>query len=272
MISILAKDLHLMFKQVAPHMDDPENGLPFISSIRLESRDGWLYAVATDRFTVGAARRPITDGGNGTGHIPAYLVPAVEAVLGAAADHGDKVSLTLPTDDGQLVLTVPGQEKLAVEYEPADYKGFPNWRKILHDALTAEPCTIPIAGLTTSFLARWQHAAEKLAFWQSAPNKPLVFLDHDGYFAGMQMPTRADDKREDAAHGWIDATVPTATVDGSTYDLDKTWSDKHGDPWTYSGKDTPDGMPLMVIDGIEDDPHPLDRLVWTYGPLYARDL
>jgi hypothetical protein len=278
-ITILAENLQRMFQQVTPHMDDPEDGHPFIASVRLESRDGWLYTVATDRYTIAATRRSVLNDGPRAGNIPAHLVPAFTAFLDAASSYGDDVTLTLPPAGAKgacsLELATTGRKELTVEYEADSYKDFPDWRKLLHGALTAEPGTVPITGFTTEYLARWQHAAERLVAWQEAGHKPIVFVDLVGEFVGMQMPTSAHrdgTKREDVASAWTAATAPTAEVDGSIYDLDRTWSDKHGDPWTYSGKDTPDGMPLMVIDGIEDDPHPLDRLVWTYGPLYARGL
>lgn len=274
MISIPATDLHRMFEQVTPHMDDPDNYAPAISSIRLESRDAWLYAAATDRYTFAIARREIVPDGNRTGNVPGHLVPAITAWLKVGATNSDTVSLSLPVDDrpAPITFTAPGRGKLTIEYDADDYKDFPDWRPILRPALTATPGVIPVTGFNTTFLARWQHAADKLAVWQEAPGKPIVLLDELGYFAGLHCPIRYDrDKttREGLAEEWITATARTTTVDGLTYDLDKTWADRHGDPWTYSGKDCPDGMPLMVIDGIEDDPHPLDRLISQYGPLYA---
>jgi hypothetical protein len=95
----------------------------------------------------------------------------------------------------------------------------------------------------------------------------MVLVDEQGYFAGLHMPIRDEVTREDVAADWIAATTRTATVDGLAYDLERTWEDRHGDPWTYSGKDTPGGMPLMVLDGIEDDPYPLDQLIAQYGPI-----
>lgn len=267
MISIPATDLQRMFQQVTPHMSDDEY-IPVIHTVRLEARDGWLYVIATDRYTFAAGRRPVVGEYNSTGHIPGRLVPAVAAWLDGVSESGDTVSLSLPAKDA-LIFTAPGRGKLIIECDADDYEKFPDWRKMLHEALTAAPRLVPVTGFTTRFLTRWQHAAEKLAAWQEAPGKPLVLLDSDGYFAGMQMPVRFAIPREDLATGWIAATVRTATVDGLTYDLDKTWEDVHGDPWAYSGKDCPDGMPLMVLDGIEDDPHPLDRLITQYGPLYA---
>lgn len=274
MISIAASDLHRMFQQVTPHMLDPEEYLPVISSVRLEVRDGWLYVAATDRFTFAVARREILPDGNRIGHVPGHLVAALTAWLDGAAQLGDTVSLSLPTDDrpnSTLSFAAPGRGAFTVEYDADDYKGFPEWRRIFHRALTAAPIAVPVTGFTTRFLARWQHAAERLTVWQEAPRKPFVFLSEDGNFAGLHCPTRYpdDQTREDTARDWIAATTPTATVDGRTYDLTRTWSDRHGDPWTYSGKDCPDGMPLMVIDGIEDDPHPLDQLISTYGPLHS---
>ncbi|MEW2300236.1 phiSA1p31-related protein [Streptomyces sp. NPDC006655] len=277
-ITINAKDLRRMFEQVTPHMDDPENWVPVISSIRLESRDGWLYAVASDRYTIAVARCPIVAERSCVGHIPGRLVAAFTALVDAAAECADDVTLTLPPVAAEgmctLKLSTVGRKQLTVEYEPDDYKTFPDWRKVLYSVLTAQPGQIPLTGFTTRFLARWQHAGEKLIVWQEAGDKPMLLLGDDR-FVGLQMPTSAyrdGAKREEIAAAWTAATVPTAVVHGFTYDLDKTWEDRHGDPWTYSGNEMPDGMPLMVIEGIEDDPHPLDRLIDQYGPLYAADL
>lgn len=274
MISIESKSLRRMFEQVTPHMDDDEDYLPVISTVRLEARDGWLYAVATDRYTIGVSRREAVTDGNLTGHVPGPLVPAVAAWLDSAAGNSENVSLSLPADDhpAPIILTAPGRGELVIDYDADDYEKFPNWRKILHEALTAEPSIVPLTGYTTKLLTRWQHAASKLVAWQEAPGKPLVLLDELGYFAGLHMPVnfhRQGLTRDDVAKAWIAATTHYATVDGLDYDLSKTWADKHGDPWTYSGKDCPDGTPLMVIEGIEDDPHPLDRLIGQYGPIYV---
>ncbi|MFF9898473.1 phiSA1p31-related protein [Streptomyces longispororuber] len=273
MISIEASTLHRMLEQVSPHMDDPENYLPVISSIRLETRDGWLYAVASDRFTLAAARRPILDEGARHGHVPGHLVPALTAWLSAEAGLGSTVGLTLPgravDNTYQVLLTTSGHGSFEIEYDADAYAKYPDWRKHLRKALAAQPGVVDITGFTTEFLARWQQAATKLVAWQTGPREPVVFLDEDGHFAGLHMPFLHEESRHRAAADWIEATARRATVDGRTYDLDLTWEDAHGDPWTYSGEDCRDGTPLMVMDGIEDDPHPLDRLITQYGPLHA---
>jgi hypothetical protein len=275
MISIPASDLRRMFKQVTPHMHNPDGYLLVTSTVRLEARDGWLYAVATDRYTIAVARHEIGGTFNQTGHIPGRLVPALTTWLDGLAAGGHTVSIDLPVDEEEcgVVLAAKGLGNFTVRYDAAEYGKFPGWRKLLHAALTCEPGPIPLTGFTTSFLARWQHAAKELITWQEAPGKPLVLVDKDGTFAGLHMPVGYHNDpsvtRRTAAGSWIAATVHTATVHGLTYHLDETWLDVHGDPWTYSGKDCPDGMPLMVIEGIEDDPHPLDRLIAQYGPLTA---
>ena len=273
MISIDASTLHRMLQQVTPHMLDADEHLPVICSVRLEARDGWLYAAATDRYTYAISRREIVTSSNHlVGHLPGHYVPAVMSWLNAAATNGHTVGLTLPiTKDAPVTFTSPSDHQLNVGYDADDYAKFPDWRPLFRAALTAEPNAIPLTGFTTKFLPRWQHAAAKLVTWQAGGDKPLLLLDELGYFIGMQMPVgfaKNGMRRKDVATGWLAATARTATVDGLTYDLDKTWLDAHGDPWTYSGKDA-DNVPLMVMDGIEEDPHPLDQLITQYGPLYA---
>lgn len=273
MFDIESSALRRMIQQVTPHMDDPDNYMPILSSVRFEARDGWLYALATDRYTFAASRREIVHTGDITAHVPGPAVPTLTAWLDEVAEHAGRVGiafLDVRDDAGAIVFTAAGHGQLQVEYEDHVSAKFPDWRKLFHSALTAESGIVPASGVTTKFLARWAHAADKLVIWQEAPRKPIVFLDLLGQFAGMQMPITADvASRDELAPQWISATKPRATVDGVTYDLDVTWEDRDGDPWTYSGNDTPDGMALMVVDGIADDAHPLDRLIQQYGPLSA---
>lgn len=54
------RELHELIAPVIPHAGtDPE--LPELGVIRLEVRDDVLYAVATDRYTMAATRRPTDD-------------------------------------------------------------------------------------------------------------------------------------------------------------------------------------------------------------------
>jgi len=272
MISITASELRRMLQQVTPHMSDPEDGLPVISCIQFQARAGWLYAAATDRYTIAVSRREVATTENLTGYIPGHLVPALTAWLDGLANLGEAVGLTLPVveDPAEVVLTSSGLGNFTVQYDTGDFEKFPDWRKILHAALTCEPGPIPLTGFTAKFLARWQHAAEKLITWQEAPGKPLVLLDELGYFAGLHMPIgyhRDGMTRQKAVGSWIAATVRTATVDGFTYHLDRSWTDRDGDVWTYTGDDYLDGTPLMAIEGLEEDPHPLDSVITMFGPL-----
>lgn len=271
MISIEAKDLHRMLQQVTPHMADPDEYLPALACIRVEATDdGWLYAVATDRYTLAVARHETLADTSGIGYLPAQLVPAVTAWLAQAAEHGQAVKLALPTHDQQAIaLRAPGSGRLSIETDTNGHKGVPNWRTLLHAQLKAEPVAVPLTGFTTRFLARWQQADLKVHAWQAGPHRPLIVAAESGDFLGLQMPVRSELTQGEATPGWLAATAPRATVDGTTYRLDRSWKDRDGDPWTYSGKDTTDGMPLMVVDGFEEDPHPLDRLIAWYGPLHT---
>lgn len=274
MITLQPPDLHRMIQQVSPHMDDPAHCNPVLSSIRVEARDGWLYAIATDRYTFAVARRKITmtdpDDSPAVGHIPGHLMTAATAWLAGAAESGEPVHLTLPAAPGDPVVLAQGGAQFHTPFDPDNYKSYPDWRNLFRTALTAEPTTIPLTGFTTKLLTRWQHADTKLIAWQPDANLPVLLLSEDGTFAGLHMPVmyvRDGMSRQEAASPWVTVTART-TIDGTEYDLGATWLDRHGDPWTYSGKDTTRlGVPLMVLGDITDDPHPLDRVVREYGPL-----
>lgn len=264
MTAILAAELHAAIKQVVPHMSDNDT-LPVINSIHLEVADGYLFATATDRFTIATARADVATEAKWTNvHIPAEQLATVQEWLKAALG-----TVTIDIAEANDATAVTFQAKgssLRVEYNARAYKRFPDWRKLLLKALgDAKP--VPMTGVTTKYLARWEKAAKTMQYWQSRPDAPIVFMDEMGHFLGMQMPVVHNVTREDLLAKWKSVMAPKALNDGQEYRLDIQWADAQGDPWEYTGRDTRDGEPLMRLVGIEDDDHPLGKVITEFGPL-----
>ncbi|WP_326739097.1 DNA polymerase III subunit beta family protein [Streptomyces sp. NBC_01022] len=267
MTHIAASDLHRMIEQVTPHMSDDDT-LPVINAIHLEARNHDLTAVATDRYTIGVGRTNLVDGDRWTALIPAVELASVTAWLKIAETTTVSIVAGFGVNEGDSTLTFSGNGgSLRIAYPTSHYGHFPNWRSLLRDALNGDPQAVPLSGLTTKFLDRWQHADKTLHFFQAGPKKPLVFLDDTGDFIGMQMPINNEQvTRTQLASRWSATLTRFAYFEGEGYNLDIQWADKQGDPWEYTGNDRI-GEPLMRLVGIEDDDHTLASVIAMFGPL-----
>lgn len=264
MTTIAAAELHHMLGQVLPHMSE-DITLPVINSVHIEARDGYLFASATDRYTMGIARTAITTSDRWTNvFIPAEHIPTVNSWLEATIG---TVTLTVIRDEDEATLVLTGKSgTLRIDYDGRSYRHLPNWRTVLRDQLNAEPQLVPLTGFTTKYLARWEKAASVLQGWQYGAYGALVLMDEMGGFLGMQMPVRHEISRDDLVAKWRGSLARYATVDGQEYNLESRWADEQGDPWEYTGRDR-FGEPLMRLVGIDDDDHTLAAVIATFGPL-----
>ncbi|MEU5979411.1 phiSA1p31-related protein [Streptomyces sp. NPDC047315] len=267
MTSVSVRDLRRILRQVAPHMGTDDT-LPVLAAIRLEAHDGWLYAVATDRYTLAAARTQIVAADDWRAPLPGGELPSVLAWLKHQSTLADTVSLATAGHDGQTSLDLTSSTgHLRVTTTDRNHSRFPDWRDMLRTQLTAERGPVPVTAFTTPYLARWEHAEERLIAWQTSPTKPLLLASEGGDFLGMQMPVSLHGvDHASVAAGWVDCLTRTAVVDGQTYRLDVRWVDRDGDPWEYAGWDL-DGKPLMRVSGLDGDEHTLAELIAGFGPI-----
>lgn len=264
MTTCTAADLRRMLGRVSPHMSTDDT-LPVINSVRLEQREGYLFALATDRYTMAIARTAVVNDEVWQANIPAELLKAVTSWLKtqsgsiemAPQRDGDLTALTFSSIDGSLRITT----------DPVAYKGFPRWQTIAARALTTDP-SAGVTSYTSRYLSRWESGAEVLHSWQTGPHRPVVFMDGDGDFLGIHMPVRTEDiDSVSLAQPWLKHLTPRAEVDGQEYRLDVQWSDKDGDIWEYTGRDSYDRQPWMRVVGIEDDDYSLTTVIEQYGPI-----
>lgn len=203
-----AHHLAAMLDQVRPHAHDRDD-LPAIAGVHLDSDGTHLHAVATDRFTIAAARRRLH---TGTTWAATIGTPHVDYLTGFAEAHNHRDTVTLDVTPGQL--TVSSNQGRVVM--PTVEGEFPNWRALFnkHLAQAAEP--IDIAGLNTRQIRRWENAGWRVQTFQNGPTKPLFIIGDD--LLGMQTAVRHDSgpNREALLADWAgslgDTTTPAAEL------------------------------------------------------------
>ncbi|MFD0074321.1 hypothetical protein ACFVIY_17990 [Streptomyces sp. NPDC127166] len=257
MTTILANDLQRMLKQVAPHVSSDET-LPTLTAVHLESRDGYLYAASTDRYTMAIARQPVLN----EGEWKASILNEHLASLTAWLKTESSTTIKLSADDETLTLSGPSN---SITLKTLTDHITPDWRKYLRQHLDTEVGPVPLSGVTAKYLGRWKDAAQMLHVWQASPSAPLIFMDRAGEFIGMQMPTKDEHTTRDGLiDAWSKSLTRYATVGDIRFNLDEDMVDRDGDPWTYSGKDL-GREPLVHLLGIEDDTFTLSTAVNEFG-------
>ncbi|GAA2803523.1 hypothetical protein [Streptomyces showdoensis] len=259
MTTILASDLQRMLKQAAPHAST-EDTIPALTAVHLESRDGYLYAVTTDRFTMAVARQSVLNTGEWKTSISGTHIPTLLSWLKTSTD----VSIQVTGGSVPTVVLSGTVNSLTVAALP-DSTVLPDWRRLFRKYFDMGLNPVPLSGVTPKYLARWKDAAQVLHLWQAAPGAALVFMDDRSEFIGMQMPIRNDHtSREELFDGWRKSLTRYVDVGDIRFNLDEDMVDKDGDPWKYSGEER-GGEPLVHLLGIEDDVFPLSTAVSQFG-------
>lgn len=190
--------------------DDTEE--PALNAVKLEIRDRMLFAVATDRYCMAVARCDLanTSGTGGqtaaetllNGGRAADLHRMLQGVTGTVDLWLTASRVSLDACDGRTSSwpTVPGSPE------------FPDWRALLHKALTAEPAELGDEfGLKPKFLPRFNLSDDvaddsfPLMFrWADNPNgSPLTLVTRGDWFIGAIMPFRiAEHHPRDVTSGW----------------------------------------------------------------------
>lgn len=215
-VTINAHQLKLLIDQTADHMGRESHEL--LHGIRLDVDSRYLYAVATDRYTIAAARYRLADSDQNqepwARTIPGDIVPAlrqwIDTMQGSEA-------VTISTAKARLVFDGPLADlSVATNTELA----YPDWRGLLRGiaAQTVEGEAFP--ALNTDFLPRWAAIKQSLRTRVTADRKPVLFLGED--FIGAQMPSNgggigpAKDQSFESAHSlWL----WTLAVGGADVDM-----------------------------------------------------
>jgi|GEM_PF-3696401 len=222
-IDLTTKDLHDLLTPVLPHTGtDPE--VPELGVIYLEVRGDVLYAVATDRYTMAAARHPLDESVDDAAVAISrddaaamlklfkfskkenpHLRLVIDKVPVPASPRGDTIDslgLTITAEDGtRLVLHGRGHGPLR------------GWRGLLRPVVE-RPLTpaSPILALTPAYLSRWGKAA--------GPGEVLTV--HVG-------PEPVDPVLVQVEHRVIGVLMPVGHLDAGEAVVGSPWPDELAD-------------------------------------------
>jgi hypothetical protein len=157
-----------------------------LNGIRLDVDATHLHAVASDRYTLAAARYRLTDDDQ-NGKPFARTIPAayLNSVREWITTQEGQTCITISATTGRLVLTTPDTQ---MSIPVTDDQEFPDWRGLLRTVLDQPSGEELFPALSAGFLARWSNAADNLRVRITAEDKAIAVFGDD--FIGAQMPTR----------------------------------------------------------------------------------
>ncbi|MFE3074165.1 hypothetical protein [Streptomyces sp. NPDC059247] len=213
-VTLNAHQLGRLLERTVGHIGD--EALPMLHGVLLEADATYLYAVATDRYTLAVARyrHHGLDGTPFARTLPARALPALRRWLTCLPGH-DPVTLTLTGHKARLAAP-QGEMSLTTD----DAQEYIDWRGLLRGIIkqtensdgTETACPV----LDTDKISRFGAADTRLRMWVSPGRTAALLAGED--FIGAQMPMRtmesgfptslADDL--DHLHTLWDATLTSA--------------------------------------------------------------
>lgn len=182
-VTINAHQLKLLLDKTVDHMGseyvEPLHGIRFDVDAR------YLYAVASDRYTLAVARYALNhddaDQEPFAALLPADHVESVRAWLRTmkGAEH-----IVLDVTDGRLAFK---GDKTEISTLVNTSLEFPDWRGLLRGIAALPLEEAPFPALNTDFLQRWSSTGQSLRTRVTADRKAVMFFGED--FIGAQMPT-----------------------------------------------------------------------------------
>jgi hypothetical protein len=231
-VTINAHQLGRLIDKTVNHMGseyvEPLHG------IRLDVDAKYLYAIASDRYTIAVARYQLNHGDQQqepwARTIPAEYLRSIREWIQSMKGAG---LITISTAKDRLVFEGPRTD-LSIAVSAG--LEFPDWRGVLRKQMeqAAEGETFP--ALNSGFLARFNHG-DIIRARMAGDDKPLLVFAED--FIGAQMPTRhagiypCKEESFDGAHkSWLwtlAAGTKDADMDGAAYEEDRPLYDVTAD-------------------------------------------
>ncbi|MFF8918391.1 hypothetical protein ACF08M_35095 [Streptomyces sp. NPDC015032] len=199
-VTINAHQLGRLISRTVDHVDDDDR-TPALHGIRLEADATFLYAAATDRYTIAAARYRHHSPGNEhqddtdtnaivpfARTLPTAALPALREWINTVPSH-DPVTVA-PDGDRLRFTSTSGEINIAVNPDAE----FIDWRGLLRGISEQTPetgaDTAPVfPALDTQLQARWKNADTVVRVRTTGDRQPLLVAGED--FLGAQMPCRA---------------------------------------------------------------------------------
>jgi len=205
-----ARDWHALVRPVLPHALNDKD-FPELSQVRIELGDQALYAVASDRYTLGAERRALHSRDQYQAMPPVHVRAAdlAASLKLFAYNKDDDPDLRVTIDSVPVSAEIVGEERLVsslgvtLESEDGgrlimhdrrtpDRDQLAHWRWLLHTAMRRPPGAV-LEGLSlgAAHLARWKDAVrggEVMRLYTGPKPADTVLVTVERHFAGLWVP------------------------------------------------------------------------------------
>jgi hypothetical protein len=197
-ITIADHTLSRLVAQTKPHMagkDDPEA----LQSICFDHDGTWLYAFATNRFTMAVSRTQVTGGDDKpwAAVVHRMQVPEIEAAIKLL----DAKPIELERTDTHLVLSGESGSRIAINLSQPDKEPM-SWRKYVLPLLEQKTAAAEMS-MTPKYFGAWKNLPGPVSMWCVGEMKPTLILASD--FIGMQMPVRTSEAHDLTVRRELDA-------------------------------------------------------------------
>jgi hypothetical protein len=207
-ISIANLTLSRLVNQAKPHMGD-RNDVETLQSITFDHDGSYLYAMATNRFTLGVSRTQLLKAEDEPWSAVIHRTQVQE--LAAAIKLLDTKPVNLERTETQLILSGESGSRIAINLlQPK--QGPLNWRKYLLPQLDKAAATAQMA-MTPKFFGAWKELPGPVQMWSVGEHQPTIIVAAD--FIGMQMPIRTSDSHDLTVRRELDAWKATKVDEAS---------------------------------------------------------
>ncbi|MEV8403570.1 hypothetical protein [Streptomyces niveus] len=157
-----------------------------LHGIRLDVDASHLHAVASDRYTIAAARYELNDTERNreafARTIPAAWLKPLREWLDAQAGN---LTVTIGTETGRLVFATPATEMRVPVTDNVEY---PDWRALLRGVAAEIPTIYAFPAVDARMLARWADTDDTLRVRVTSDLRAFMVFGED--FVGAQMPKK----------------------------------------------------------------------------------
>jgi hypothetical protein len=206
-IDMTSRDWHELVRPVLPHAFVTKDW-PELSHVRIELGDKALYAVASDKYTLGAERHPLARDEQHQAmppvHVLASELTASLKLFGYSKDDDPPLTITIDSrpaageflgQDGMLTSlavtldSADGGRVIMRDHRMASRDQLAGWRKYLREAMTRQPAHV-LDGLDLSggHFAKWKdavRAGERLRLYSGPERGDALLITVGAHFAGI---------------------------------------------------------------------------------------
>jgi hypothetical protein len=216
-VTINAHQLGLLIDKTVDHISGEH--VEVLHGIRLDVDSTHLYAVASDRYTLAAARYQLLHDDKGQEPfavtLPADHIPSVREWLNTMKG---AASVTIDAADSRLLFK---SAKADLSIAISTSLEFPNWRGLFRGIAQQATEDAPFPAFQSAYLARWAATGHILRVRVTADQKAALLFGED--FIGAVMPARyagvgpvTDETFDSARSLWKDILADGDTVDMAT--------------------------------------------------------